>query len=69
MRTRGMQRVEEEWGEPLSRLLPRLLNEGEGRTTAHVARILGVAPSTLLYWMRGLGVERVWTAPSGGRRR
>jgi hypothetical protein len=61
-KTKVMKRVENEQGEPLQTLLPRLINES-GMTGA--ADALAVSKSTIGYWCLKLGiaVQRVALVP------
>ena len=61
-KTRLMKRIEEDRGEPLETLIPRMLNQG---TAVEAAAELGVANATLSYWLLKLGIswDRVALSP------
>ena len=61
-KTKLMRQVEDRMGQPLERLLPRLIND-IGLTEA--AQEMGVSKATIGYWMlkMGIHVERVAVMP------
>jgi hypothetical protein len=54
-----MKEIEQEWGEPLETLIPRLLNEH--KTVSAVAHILRVSDKHLFLWCQKNNVVKEFT--------
>ena len=61
-KTKLMLRIEEKYGQPLEKLLPRLYNE---RGLPAMAAEFGISKGTIWYWMLkfGINIQRVAVSP------
>ena len=64
-KTKGMKRVEKDFGEKLERLIPRLINQ-YGMSQA--ADTMGISKASVSYWCLKLGIERRTVALIPGQR-
>jgi predicted DNA-binding protein (UPF0251 family) len=64
-KTKGMKRVETDFGEKLETLLPRLIND-YGMSQA--ADTMGISKASVGYWCMKLGIERRTVALIPGQR-
>lgn len=62
LKSRGMQMVERQFGQPLESLL-RELYERDGLTVDQVAERLGVTKGTVSRWMARVGIEARFLGP------